>query len=107
MPGSGFNKSFVHNMNKLIMGLLLLILACSCKNNHPPQMVHSYAIRLKPGQLLKESLQELVQQHQIRAGWIGTCVGSLTDYQIRLANQPEAATGSGHFEIVSLTGTLS
>lgn len=89
------------------MGLLLLILACSCKNNHPPQMVHSYAIRLKPGQLLKESLQELVQQHQIRAGWIGTCVGSLTDYQIRLANQPEAATGSGHFEIVSLTGTLS
>ena len=36
-----------------------------------------------------------------------SCVGSLTDYSIRFANQPKASAGSGHFEIVSLTGTIS
>ena len=30
-----------------------------------------------------------------------TCVGSLTDYNLRFANQPEGSKGSGHFEIVS------
>jgi uncharacterized protein len=48
-----------------------------------------------------------VQTHQIEAGWINTCVGSLTEYSIRFANQPNASKGKGHFEIVSLTGTLS
>ena len=36
-----------------------------------------------------------------------TCVGSLTDYTIRFANQPEGNSDSGHFEVVSLTGTVS
>jgi len=34
-------------------------------------------------------------------------VGSLTDYNIRFANQQEGSRASGHFEIVSLTGTVS
>jgi predicted DNA-binding protein with PD1-like motif len=34
-------------------------------------------------------------------------VGSLTAYNIRFANQPEGSKGTGHFEIVSLVGTLS
>lgn len=66
-----------------------------------------YAFRLKPGQDLKSSIQQLVQDKQIKAGWIGTCVGSLTQYTIRFANQPNGSSDSGHFEIVSLTGTVS
>jgi hypothetical protein len=31
----------------------------------------------------------------------------LTDYNIRFANQSEGSKGSGHFEIVSLIGTVS
>ncbi len=66
-----------------------------------------YAFRLKPGQDLKQEIQKLVNDKQIKAGWINTCVGSLTHYNIRFANQSEAETGSGHFEILSLCGTLS
>ena len=67
----------------------------------------AHAFRLKPGQDLKKEILQYVKEKQIKAGWIGTCVGSLTQYNIRYANQPEGNTGSGHFEIVSLTGTVS
>lgn len=66
-----------------------------------------YAFRLKPGQDLKKSIQQFVEQNQITAGWISSGVGSLTHYNIRYANQADASSGQGHFEIVSLTGTLS
>lgn len=66
-----------------------------------------HVIRLKPEEDLKTSLTNFVKQENIEAGWIVTCVGSLTEYSIRFANQQNAATGSGHFEIVSLVGTLS
>ncbi len=36
-----------------------------------------------------------------------TCVGSLTNVSLRLANQEGATEYTGHFEIVSLVGTLS
>jgi predicted DNA-binding protein with PD1-like motif len=67
----------------------------------------AHAFRLKPGEDLKSGIQKLVNGKQIKAGWISTCVGSLTDYQIRFANQPEGSSNTGHFEIVSLTGTVS
>ncbi|MEO7307240.1 MAG: PPC domain-containing DNA-binding protein [Ferruginibacter sp.] len=38
---------------------------------------------------------------------MSTGVGSLTNYKIRFANQPDGSSDSGHFEIVSLTGTVS
>lgn len=66
-----------------------------------------HAIRLKPGEDLKKSIIKYVNEHHIRAGWIVTCAGSLTNYAIRFANQPNATIDSGHFEIVSLSGTLS
>ncbi|MCX6319945.1 MAG: DNA-binding protein [Bacteroidetes bacterium] len=69
--------------------------------------VQYLAFRLKPGEDLQAGIEKRVKENGISAGWISTCVGSLTDYQIRFANQPEASTGSGHFEIVSLVGTLS
>lgn len=71
------------------------------------QNLSAHAFRLKPGQDLKQAIQKLVDEKQIKAGWISTCVGSLTNYSIRFANQPNGSSDSGHFEIVSLTGTVS
>ncbi len=66
-----------------------------------------YALRLKPGEDLQAGIVKAVAGNHIAAGWIATAVGSLTHYNIRFANQPEGAAGEGHFEIVSLVGTLS
>lgn len=69
--------------------------------------VTAHAFRLNPGQDLKQEIQKFVNEKQIKAGWISTCVGSLTLYNLRFANQAAIASGAGHFEIVSLTGTVS
>lgn len=69
--------------------------------------VKIHAFRLKPGQDLKKEMEAYVQQHHIEAGWVMTCVGSVTQYHLRFANQPQGIKGNGHFEIVSLTGTVS
>jgi predicted DNA-binding protein with PD1-like motif len=67
----------------------------------------THAFRLNPGQDLKKEIEIYVRNKNILAGWISTCVGSLTTYNIRFANQPGGSKGSGHFEIISLTGTVS
>lgn len=71
-------------------------------HNH---LIHT--IRLKPNEDLKLSLQNFVLVNNIQAGWIVTCVGSLTQYNIRFANKPNGNNSKGYFEILSLTGTLS
>ena len=71
------------------------------------QNITAHAFHLKPGQDLKKGIQKIVDEQQIKAGWISTCVGSLTNYNIRFSNQPNSSSDSGHFEIVSLTGTVS
>ena len=73
----------------------------------PSSPLTTYALRLRPGQDLKQELTAFVTAHQLRAGAVLTCVGSLTDVALRLANQEGATTYRGHFEIVSLVGTLS
>jgi len=79
-----------------------MVTACNSSS-----MTKSHALRLKPGQDLKQSIQTFVQQNKIEAGWIVTCAGSLTKASIRLANQPNTTVYEGHFEIVSLSGTVS
>jgi predicted DNA-binding protein with PD1-like motif len=69
--------------------------------------MRTYALRLRPGQDLRQQLETFVRQQQIRAGAIVTCVGSLTQATLRLANQEGPSVYCGHFEIVSLVGTLS
>lgn len=69
--------------------------------------MRTHALRLLPGQDLKVELLRYVEEHDIEAGYVLTCVGSLTDYNLRFANQDSGSTGGGHFEIVSLVGTLS
>ncbi|MBO0939680.1 DNA-binding protein [Fibrella sp. HMF5335] len=65
------------------------------------------SFRLGPGQDLKAVLDELAQKHHVAAGTLLTCVGILTDVALRLANQDGPTVYQGHFEIVSLVGTLS
>lgn len=67
----------------------------------------THALRLKPGQDLKLSIDSFVKENNIGAGWVATCVGSLTEYNVRFANQEKGYSDKGHFEIVSLVGTLS
>lgn len=70
-------------------------------------MLKTHAFRLNPGSDLKKEIQAYTDFYKINAGWIASCVGSLTDYHIRFAKQLEGSRRSGHFEIVSLTGTVS
>ena len=67
----------------------------------------TYALRLRPGDDLRQQLTAFAQQNHMLAGTMITCVGSLTVATLRLANQESATVYKGHFEIVSLVGTLS
>ncbi|MFL5809470.1 MAG: PPC domain-containing DNA-binding protein [Flavisolibacter sp.] len=66
-----------------------------------------HAFRLMPGDDLKKQIDDFVKRKKIEAGWIACAVGSLTAYHIRFANQQEGSRASGHFEILSLNGTVS
>lgn len=70
-------------------------------------IMQTYSYRLLTGQDLKKELEIIVRQEHIEAGTMLTCVGSLTDVSLRLANQSDPHVWKGHFEIVSLVGTLS
>ncbi len=70
-------------------------------------MFESLALRLLPGQDLKNELDRLIEKKNIEAACVVTCAGSLTKAVLRFANQEQATELNGHFEIVSLTGTLS
>ncbi|ALW85091.1 hypothetical protein AUC43_08310 [Hymenobacter sedentarius] len=72
-----------------------------------PSVLRTYALRLHPGDDLRQQLTAFVQAHHIVAGTMLTCVGSLTVTTLRLANQEGPTEYRGHFEIVSLVGTLS
>lgn len=88
---------------KLYLLVFVSLLLISCQHT----MNKTHAFRLKPGNDIKKEIDAYVKANKIQAGWISCGVGSLTDYNIRFANQPEGSKGSGHFEIVSLIGTVS
>lgn len=67
----------------------------------------SCAFRLRPNQDLKKELQRFIDEKQLSAACVLTCVGSLTSVNIRYANQEKYEILKGHFEIVSLVGVLS
>jgi hypothetical protein len=69
--------------------------------------VRTFAIRLRPGQDLERELLALAEREGIQAGWVLTCVGSLSRAVLRLAGGREHAVREEPFEIVSLVGTLS
>lgn len=67
----------------------------------------THTFRLKPQQDLFDSIQDFVSTHNIEAGCILSSVGSLTHATLRLANREHYNEYEGHFEIVSMTGTVS
>lgn len=67
----------------------------------------SYVLRLLPGSDLRLSVENFVNEQKIAAAWIAACVGSLSAWSVRFANQKNSAAAVGHFEIISLAGTLS
>ena len=69
--------------------------------------MENYTFRLTPGQDLLDSVDGFVMKNHIEAGCILSGVGSLTHAVLRLANREEHTEYDGHFEIVSMTGTVS
>lgn len=67
--------------------------------------------RLKPGADLKKSIESIVVERSIKAGFIISCVGGLEQAVVRMAGAtPDAQdirTLKADYEIVSLVGTVS
>lgn len=72
---------------------------------HSPSRVHM--IRLKPHADLKQTLIRFANDNKLKAAIVLSCAGSLEQYNLRFANERSGSSKAGHFEIVSLTGTLS
>lgn len=70
-----------------------------------------YTFRLKPNQDLKVGIEAFVKNRKLKAASILTCVGSLVQVKMRMAGAQPAKQDvrgySGHYEIVSLVGTIS
>jgi len=69
--------------------------------------MRSFTFRLKPGQDLFDSIEGFVKENSILAGCVLSSVGSFTHATLRLANREYNNEYEGHFEIVSMTGTVS
>jgi len=71
--------------------------------------VHTF--RLKPGQDLKTEIENFVKAKDIKAGFIVTCVGGLSQATMRMAgalpDKQDIRTYEGDFEVTSLVGTVS
>lgn len=63
-------------------------------------------IRLKPGDDLLHEIRILATTHNIKAGFIASSVGSLSQFGLRYAGKPDATIQQGCYEIVSLIGTI-
>jgi predicted DNA-binding protein with PD1-like motif len=60
-----------------------------------------------PEQDLFDSIQAFVMEKRVQAGCVLSGVGSLTHARLRFANRTDKSDYQGHFEIVSITGTVS
>ena len=66
-----------------------------------------HALRLVPGQDLSLALKEWTIANNIQAAAIVTCVGSLSQSHLRLANRDSGSRFHQKMEILALSGTLS
>lgn len=105
-------------MSRAILPVLLLgVLVAAIAAAPPPRpddvpwatsaTARWYALRLRPGQDLLSGLQQFARDRDLQAACVVSCAGSLTRASVRYANQPAASSREGHFEIVSLSGTLT
>jgi len=70
-------------------------------------MSSCHALRLAPGTDLLAALDQWVRDNQISAAAVLTCVGSLRQSHIRLANRDSGSRFHQNVEILALSGTLS
>ena len=66
-----------------------------------------HALRLHPNEDLYKEIEKYIKKNKIEAGFIMTCVGSLQEINIRLANAKEFLVKKEHYEITSLVGCIS
>jgi predicted DNA-binding protein with PD1-like motif len=66
-----------------------------------------HSFRLKPHEDLKIEILKFATVKKLKAAAIVSCAGSLEQFNIRFANQPNGTIAKGTFEIVSLSGTFS
>ena len=64
-------------------------------------------VRLTKGMDLKRSLAKIVTEHNIKAGSIASCVGCVSQLQIRLAGAQNTLLKQESLELVSVMGTLT
>ena len=76
-------------------------------DNSQHSRIKAFAFRVLPHQDLKQSIQEFATASNIKAGAIISAVGSLEEINIRYANRSAGNVQHGHFEIISLVGTIS
>jgi predicted DNA-binding protein with PD1-like motif len=69
--------------------------------------MENYTFRLKPGQDLFDSIQAFAHEKHIGAVCVLSGVGSLAHARLRSANRDFHSESDAHFEIVSMTGTVS
>ncbi|KAJ7357434.1 hypothetical protein OS493_024947 [Desmophyllum pertusum] len=80
--------------------------------SEPRSTLSCYALRLKPGQEIRECLLNYAKAKNLEAPFVLSCVGSVTQATLRLANASrdtpnEIIEVEGRHEIVSLVGTLA
>jgi predicted DNA-binding protein with PD1-like motif len=103
--------SFAYLANKIlpIRPMVTLLLGCllALWPALPLAAQPALAVRLEPGQDLKVELLRLAVDNQWQAACVVTCVGSLEEAHLRLADASEGTWLREKLEIVSLVGTFS
>ena len=73
----------------------------------PGEATRFLALRLLPGDDLREGLEAAFADQPEAAGFVAACVGSLRGAQLRPAGRDAALGLAGPLEIVALSGTFS
>jgi uncharacterized protein len=87
-----------------LIALLVLALSSSAWSEPAESNGRFHALRLVPGQDLKIALCNFIEQREIQACAVVTCVGSLTQAHLRFADKPAGEVVEGPLEIQSLVG---
>eukprot|EP01029_Cantina_marsupialis_P020474 TRINITY_DN479_c0_g4_i1.p1 TRINITY_DN479_c0_g4~~TRINITY_DN479_c0_g4_i1.p1 ORF type:complete len:159 (+),score=29.58 TRINITY_DN479_c0_g4_i1:77-553(+) len=72
-----------------------------------PCGVMTWAFRLLPGQDLFTEIENITEKCNIEAGFIISCVGSLSKASIRFGGKKKSTKIKGELEVISLSGTIS
>ena len=90
---------------RLFIASALLLASCVIVPAGDP--IRGHALRLKPGDDLRNEIVKFAAARHLRAAYAATCAGSLKVAAIRFADQNTPTIVEGPLEIVSLTGTIS